>query len=82
MKAVGEPPLFLASSVFFAIKEAITATRMERGLTGAFRLDSPATAARIRMACDDEITVKVNICFNTLSIWCLDPHQWLLANFS
>lgn len=56
-KAVGEPPLFLASSIFFAIKEAITAARMERGLTGAFRLDSPATAARIRMACDDEITV-------------------------
>lgn len=57
-KAVGEPPLFLASSIFFAIKEAIAAARMERGLTGAFRLDSPATAARIRMACDDEITVK------------------------
>jgi len=54
---------------------------MERGLTGAFRLDSPATAARIRMACDDEITVMVNIRFNTLSIWCLDPYQWLLANY-
>lgn len=81
MKAVGEPPLFLASSVFFAIKEAITAARIERGLNGAFRLDSPATAARIRMACEDEITDKVNICFNTLSIWCLDPHQWLLDNF-
>jgi len=81
MKAVGEPPLFLASSVFFAIKEAITAARMEKGLTGEFRLDSPATVARIRMACDDEITVKVNICFNAWSIWCLDPHLWLLANF-
>ncbi|KAJ9595230.1 hypothetical protein L9F63_013467, partial [Diploptera punctata] len=58
-KAVGEPPLFLASSIFFAIKEAILAARTERGLKGTFRLDSPATAARIRMACADEITAKV-----------------------
>ena len=28
-KAVGEPPLFLASSVFFAIKNAIEAARKE-----------------------------------------------------
>ncbi|KAJ4447027.1 hypothetical protein ANN_09015 [Periplaneta americana] len=57
-KAVGEPPLFLASSIFFAIKEAIASARAERGIKGSFRLDSPATAARIRMACADEITEK------------------------
>uniref|UniRef100_A0A1B6KEG1 FAD-binding PCMH-type domain-containing protein n=1 Tax=Graphocephala atropunctata TaxID=36148 RepID=A0A1B6KEG1_9HEMI len=57
-KAVGEPPLFLASSIFFAIREAIVAARTEVGLTGYFRLDSPATAARIRMACADHITEK------------------------
>lgn len=55
-KAVGEPPLFLAASVFFAIKDAIAAARLEAGLSGPFRLDSPATAERIRIACVDRFT--------------------------
>ncbi|XP_077439045.1 xanthine dehydrogenase/oxidase [Vanacampus margaritifer] len=55
-KAVGEPPLFLASSVFFAIKDAISAARAESGIAGSFRLDSPASAERIRNACDDRFT--------------------------
>ncbi|XP_057685582.1 xanthine dehydrogenase/oxidase isoform X2 [Corythoichthys intestinalis] len=55
-KAVGEPPLFLASSVFFAIKDAITAARAESGVMGPFRLDSPASAERIRNACKDRFT--------------------------
>ncbi|KAJ7988705.1 hypothetical protein DPEC_G00312000 [Dallia pectoralis] len=55
-KAVGEPPLFLAASVFFAIKDAITAARAESGLSGPFRLDSPATSERIRNACEDRFT--------------------------
>jgi len=57
-KAVGEPPLFLASSVFFALRHAIKAARAEIGLTQLFRLDSPCTAERIRMACQDKITEK------------------------
>jgi len=60
MQAVGEPPLFMAAAVFFAIKEAITSARKEVGVKGFFRLDSPATAARIRMACVDPITEKVS----------------------
>ncbi|XP_041834296.1 xanthine dehydrogenase/oxidase-like [Melanotaenia boesemani] len=55
-KAVGEPPLFLASSVFYAIKDAISAARAESGTTGPFRLDSPASAERIRNACTDHFT--------------------------
>ncbi|XP_018588995.1 xanthine dehydrogenase/oxidase isoform X1 [Scleropages formosus] len=55
-KAVGEPPLFLAASVFYAIKDAITAARAESGLRGPFRLDSPATPERIRNACEDSFT--------------------------
>lgn len=55
-KAVGEPPFFLASSVFFAIKNAIIAARTESGLHGWFPLDNPATPERIRMACADEFT--------------------------
>ncbi|XP_070496875.1 xanthine dehydrogenase-like [Chironomus tepperi] len=55
-RAVGEPPIFLASSVFFAIKEAIGAARKEENLDAHFYLQSPATSARIRMACQDKIT--------------------------
>ena len=55
-KAVGEPPLFLAASVFFAIKDAIRYARKDAGHQGTFRLEAPSTAERIRMACKDEIT--------------------------
>ncbi|KAK1409893.1 hypothetical protein QVD17_36422 [Tagetes erecta] len=55
-KAVGEPPFFLASSVFFAIKDAIIAARSESGSYGWFPLDNPATPERIRMACNDDFT--------------------------
>ncbi|XP_078350679.1 xanthine dehydrogenase/oxidase-like [Oculina patagonica] len=55
-KGVGEPSLFLAASVFFAIKDAITSARRESGIVGNFRLDSPATSERIRMACVDQFT--------------------------
>ncbi|KAM9820644.1 xanthine dehydrogenase/oxidase [Neosynchiropus ocellatus] len=55
-KAVGEPPLVLAASVFFAIKDAICAARAESGISGPFRLDSPASAERIRNACCDRFT--------------------------
>lgn len=58
-KAVGEPPLFLAASVFYAVKEAIRAARLERGLSKKFELHAPATAERIRMACEDHLTAKV-----------------------
>ena len=51
-KEVGEPPLVLANSVFFAIKEAIRASRLERGLSGLFRFDAPATVQEVRRACE------------------------------
>ncbi|XP_073816384.1 xanthine dehydrogenase-like [Musca autumnalis] len=59
-KAVGEPPLFIGSSAFFAIKEAIAAAREANGFSGDFQLQSPATAARIRMACRDEFTQLID----------------------
>ncbi|KAK6925645.1 Aldehyde oxidase/xanthine dehydrogenase, a/b hammerhead [Dillenia turbinata] len=57
-KAVGEPPFFLATSVFFAIKDAIVAARAEVGRSDWFPLDNPATPERIRMACVDEFTTR------------------------
>lgn len=59
-KAVGEPPLFLASSVFFAIKEAITSSRRDNNCDERFDLVSPATAARIRLGCQDKFIEKVS----------------------
>eukprot|EP01023_Acetabularia_acetabulum_P003690 TRINITY_DN11523_c0_g2_i1.p1 TRINITY_DN11523_c0_g2~~TRINITY_DN11523_c0_g2_i1.p1 ORF type:complete len:409 (+),score=82.78 TRINITY_DN11523_c0_g2_i1:605-1831(+) len=58
-KAVGEPPLHLGASVFFALKEAIYSARKEAGLEGWFQLDAPATPERIRMACGDD---KYGLC--------------------
>lgn len=58
-QGVGEPPVFFGSSVFFAIKSAIAAARLDRGLSAVFPLSSPATAQRIRMACEDQFTHMV-----------------------
>ena len=52
-KAVGEPPFFMSSSVFFAIQDAIRAARLEEGLEGHVVVDAPLTTERIRMACRD-----------------------------
>ncbi|XP_042880077.1 xanthine dehydrogenase/oxidase-like [Penaeus japonicus] len=58
-KATGEPPLLLATSVFYAIKQAVASARADQGFSPVFRLDSPATAERIRMACQDSLTQKI-----------------------
>jgi xanthine dehydrogenase/oxidase len=42
----------LANSVFFAIKAAIRASRVERNLTPLFFLDAPATVQEVRRACE------------------------------
>lgn len=55
-KAIGEPPFQLGASVFFALKDAVSAARADAGLTGHFALDAPCTPERLRMACADDIT--------------------------
>ena len=45
--------------MFFAIKDAIKAARIERGLNLMFKLDAPATSERIRMACEDHMTKRI-----------------------
>ena len=50
-KEVGEPPHVLASSVFFAIKAAIRASRKDRDLPVLFNLSCPATVQEIAFAC-------------------------------
>ncbi len=48
---VGEPPLVLAATVYFAVKHAVLAARKDRGRDEWFTLESPATVERIREAC-------------------------------
>ncbi|KAF2076171.1 hypothetical protein CYY_002524 [Polysphondylium violaceum] len=57
-KGVGEPPLFLGSSVYFAIREAISSSRKESNLVEWFDLPSPATCERIRNSCVDSFTLQ------------------------
>ncbi len=54
-KGIGEPPLVLASSVFFAIRHAIAAARKDQGNEGWFEMDAPATVQRIKEKCGVEI---------------------------
>jgi xanthine dehydrogenase/oxidase len=54
-KAIGEPPFFLGASVYYAIKNAIKAARLDSKIDGYFELRMPATSERIRLACSDEI---------------------------
>ena len=46
--------------MFFAVKEAILSARSDAGHDGNFRLDSPATPERVRMACEDQFTEMVS----------------------
>jgi len=54
-RGVGEPPLFMGSSVFFAIRDALKAARRQYGVQDVLGLQSPATPERIRVSCVDPI---------------------------
>jgi xanthine dehydrogenase/oxidase len=64
-KGIGEPPLLLGASAFFALKQACMAYRKQQGLSDYFTLYSPATVERLRMACADEFTHRA----------CSDKHE-------
>ncbi len=51
-KEVGEPPMVLANTVFFAIKSAVRSSRMERKLPEIFEMTSPASVQTIVQACE------------------------------
>ncbi|XP_006889138.1 PREDICTED: aldehyde oxidase-like [Elephantulus edwardii] len=58
-KGLGESGLFLGCSVFFAIQDAVSAARQERGLCEPLMLNSPLTPEKIRMACEDKFTKMI-----------------------
>ena len=78
-QGIGEPPLCLAISVLAAIKQAIYSARADEigeemglqkdGKGNHFRLDSPSTAERIRMACTDRF-IKSG-CMECVCVLCL-----------
>ncbi|KAL4959702.1 Molybdopterin-binding domain of aldehyde dehydrogenase-domain-containing protein [Aspergillus stella-maris] len=60
-KGIGEPPLFMGSTVLFALRDALGYARRERGVVEPLVLDSPATVERLRLAVGDEIVKKVEV---------------------
>ncbi|KAF2404945.1 xanthine dehydrogenase [Trichodelitschia bisporula] len=60
-RGVGEPPLFLGSSVFFAIRDALKAARKQWGVEELLSLPSPATVERIRISCGDPIITRAKV---------------------
>uniref|UniRef100_A0A2K5XKD2 aldehyde oxidase n=1 Tax=Mandrillus leucophaeus TaxID=9568 RepID=A0A2K5XKD2_MANLE len=58
-KGLGESGMFLGSSVFFAIADAVATVRRERDIAEDFTVQSPATPERVRMACADRFTKMI-----------------------
>ncbi|CAM2068987.1 Molybdopterin-dependent oxidoreductase [Sulfidibacter corallicola] len=60
-KGIGEPPLVLANTVFFALKQAVAAARADAGEASWFPLRAPASTARIQEAAGiapDQLNLK------------------------
>jgi len=67
-KGIGEPPLFLGCTVFFALREAVKAARKMNGQTISgglggehWKLDSPATVERLRLAVGDDLIRRAEV---------------------
>lgn len=72
-KAIGEPPLFIGSTPYFAIQEAIAAYRKEQGFSETYEYRTPMTSARIRMACEDKFT---NLVKRVIETDAKDEKEW------
>ncbi|KAF7155382.1 hypothetical protein CNMCM5623_007453 [Aspergillus felis] len=60
-KGCGEPPLFLGSTVLFALREALKSAREDHQVLEPLVLDSPATAERLRLAVGDPLVKKATV---------------------
>ncbi|KAL7629783.1 hypothetical protein AAE478_001306 [Parahypoxylon ruwenzoriense] len=60
-KGIGEPPLFLGSTVFFALREAVRAAREMNGVGESLVLDAPATPEKLRLAIGDEFVRRTAV---------------------
>ncbi|PYH80963.1 xanthine dehydrogenase [Aspergillus uvarum CBS 121591] len=60
-KGIGEPPLFLGSTVLFALRDALRSAREQNGVREALVLDSPATAEKLRLLVGDNLVKKSQV---------------------
>ncbi|KAI0376086.1 xanthine dehydrogenase [Hypomontagnella monticulosa] len=60
-KGIGEPPLFLGSTVFFALREAVRAAREMNGIDEPLLLNAPATPEKLRLAVGDEFVKRAAV---------------------
>jgi xanthine dehydrogenase/oxidase len=60
-KGIGEPPLFLGSTVLFALRDALVSARADNGVVEPLLLDSPATPERLRMAVGDRLAKMAQV---------------------
>ncbi|KAJ6161151.1 FAD-binding type 2 [Penicillium chermesinum] len=60
-RGIGEPPLFMGSAMFFAIRDALKAARKQWGVQEVLQLVSPATPERIRISCADPIIERARV---------------------
>lgn len=60
-KGTGEPPLFLGSTVFFALREAVKAAREMNNVTTPLVFNAPSTAEKLRLAVEDEMVQRAAV---------------------
>jgi xanthine dehydrogenase/oxidase len=61
-KGIGEPPLFMGSTVFFALREAVRAAREMNGQDAVgWEFDSPATSEKLRLAIGDDLVKRAEV---------------------
>ncbi|OTA63259.1 xanthine dehydrogenase [Hypoxylon sp. EC38] len=60
-KGIGEPPLFLGSTVFFALREAVKAAREMNDVKEPLVLNAPATPEKLRLATGDELVKRAAV---------------------
>lgn len=60
-KGTGEPPLFLGSTVFFALREAVKAARTMNNVDTPLIFNAPSTAEKLRLAVEDEMVRRAAV---------------------
>ncbi|KAL0936321.1 xanthine dehydrogenase [Colletotrichum truncatum] len=60
-KGTGEPPLFLGSTVFFALREAVKAAREMNNVKTPLILNAPSTAEKLRLAVADDLVRRAAV---------------------
>ncbi|EAW19801.1 xanthine dehydrogenase [Aspergillus fischeri NRRL 181] len=60
-KGCGEPPLFLGSTVLFALRDALKSAREDHQVLEPLVLDSPATAEKLRLAVGDPLVKRARV---------------------